>query len=138
MDGNYPQWQEAKRLNRETGVDPKECRYLLLLFKTKGFQVFTDIGQTLRITRQPKVWFVRKFRKHKVCVEYVTFFNQKEIKSLGPVGTIASQGIVKRLLPRNYSNQTVFVCPSRLFKEIQPGPTYQAISTETFTRLLLE
>lgn len=138
MDTTFPQWQLANELNREIGISPSECEYLLLLVRTKEFKVIADIKQTLRITRQPLVWFVRKFQKHKVRVEYVTVFTQKEIEKLGPIATTVSQGIVKKLLGRHYANQPICVCHNQFFKEIQPGQTYQAISPQTLTQLLLE
>lgn len=136
MDLPFPQWKAAHRFN--TLIAPPAHHYVLLLTRTRAFDLNRDLKQSLSVTKKPLIWFVRKFRKYGVQVEYGTVFTQRDLRHFGPVATTVSHGIVRTYLGARYSRSVVFVCPPGLAKQlpfeiITPDTLLHRITTTTTT-----
>lgn len=126
MDTPFLQWQSATRFNKL--VSNSIHHYVVLISKTHSFQIDQDLKHCLGITKKPTVWFVEKFKKYCVQVEYGTLFNQDNIKIFGPLAVSTSNAIVRCYLQSKYSSSVVLVCPARLAKQMP----FQTISPEAF------
>lgn len=131
---SFLQWESARVFNKETGISPNDCQFVILIQKTNLFQVERDLKKTLKVTRKPLKDFITKFRQHRVRVEYVTLFLPQDLKSLGPIADQQTSGIVSRLFDKIYSvSKPTLVatpgCIKNVWFDRKPFPT---MSPETF------
>ncbi|GFY55247.1 uncharacterized protein TNIN_321921 [Trichonephila inaurata madagascariensis] len=102
MPYDFPQWESARRLNEQIKVAPHTCQYVLLLHKTNCFNIEKDLRKLLKINHKPLVWFINTFQKHRVRVEYVVLFTQKELSVFGPIATQQTHGILSKRFENIY------------------------------------
>lgn len=125
----------VENLNKEIGVSVLDCKYVLLLMRTKKFNLLQDISNTLRISRKHIVWFIQQFRKHGVRVEYATLFPEDKISKLGSIAKHTSNEIVSILLQETYGTDITLVCFNKTWLG---NKKRKIITTDTFSDMLLK
>lgn len=136
---DFLQWESVRQFNKETGVSPDDCKFVVLLKNTNSFQVDIDLKKTLKITRKPLKWFIDIFRQYRVRVEYVTLFLPQDLKSLGPIADQQTIGIVSRLFEILYStSKPTLVATPGCIKNVWFGRNpFSTTSPETFREYIL-
>lgn len=131
---SHRQWASAQWFNDLTKINPETCQYVFLLEKTFGFQIEKDLKRALKINRKPIIWFIQTFQQHRVRVEYVTLFTQKELSVFGPLASQLSYGIAQKLFQKRYGNtKPIFVAQPWCVKKLWTGRNpFHVITSETF------
>lgn len=101
----FPQWNQAIQFNQI--VKPNPIQSVLLLHRTRNFNVIQDLSTTLRITKRPQDWFIRRFKDLGVVVEYATVFTIAEIQKLGPISSNVSDKICEIRISNLYPDRSL-------------------------------
>ncbi|GFS53160.1 uncharacterized protein TNCV_4516911 [Trichonephila clavipes] len=134
MSYAFPQWESARRLNKQIKVTPDKCQYVVLLHQTNCFNIEKDLRKLLKINHKPLVWFINTFQKHRVRVEYGVLFTQRELSVFGPIAIQLTHDILSKRFETIYGEfKPIFVtlpwCIKILWGGRNPFPT---MSIETF------
>lgn len=131
---SLPQWDSVRLFNKETGLSPNDCKFVVLIHKTNSFQVEIDLKKTLKITKRPLKDFIEAFKQHRVRVEYATLFLPADLKTLGPIADQQTCGIVSTLLNKLYcvSKPTLVATPGCIRNVWSGRNPFPTMSFETF------